>query len=70
MKLLPKAHMPRRRTDTGPTAGLLVEASHHADLLVTGARRHGEGRHGMLLGSVTQALLHHARCPVAVVPVS
>ncbi|NUP46608.1 MAG: universal stress protein, partial [Catenulispora sp.] len=55
---------------TGPAAGLLVEASGRADLLVTGARRHAEGRHGMLLGPVTQALLHHAQCPVAVVPLS
>jgi nucleotide-binding universal stress UspA family protein len=54
----------------GSAGGLLVEASHRADLLVTGARRHGEGRHGMLIGPVTQALLHHAECPVAVVPVS
>jgi nucleotide-binding universal stress UspA family protein len=53
---------------TGSTAGLLVDASRRADLLVTGARRHAEGRHGMLLGPVTQALLQHAECPVAVVP--
>ncbi|GAA1971209.1 universal stress protein [Catenulispora subtropica] len=55
---------------TGSTAGLLVDASRRADLLVTGARRHTEGRHGMLLGPVTQSLLHHAECPVAVVPLS
>ena len=53
---------------TGPAATILVEASQRADLLVTGARRHGEGRHGMRLGPVTQILLHHAECPVAVVP--
>lgn len=52
----------------GSAAGLLVDATHRADLIVTGARRHGEGRHGMMLGPVTQALLHHAECPVAVVP--
>lgn len=55
---------------TGSAAELLVDDSRHADLLVTGARRHTEGRHGMLLGPVTQALLHHAECPVAVVPLS
>ncbi|MEY9933837.1 nucleotide-binding universal stress UspA family protein [Catenulispora sp. GP43] len=55
---------------TGSTAGLLIDASQHADLLVTGARRHAEGRHGMLLGPATQALLRHAHCPVAVVPLS
>lgn len=53
---------------TGTVSNILVEASGRADLLVTGARRHGEGRHGMLLGPVTQTLLHHAECPVAVVP--
>jgi nucleotide-binding universal stress UspA family protein len=53
---------------TGSASHLLVEASQHADLLVTGARRHGEGRHGMQLGPVTQTLLRHAECPVAVVP--
>ena len=63
----PAAHV-FHQIATGSTTGLLVEASQHADLLVTGARRHGEGRHGMLLGPVTQALLHHAQCPVAVVP--
>jgi nucleotide-binding universal stress UspA family protein len=55
---------------TGSAAGLLVDASQRADLLVTGAYRHAGGRHGLLLGPVTQALLHHAHCPVAVVPLS
>ena len=54
---------------TGSAARLLVEASEHADLLVTGARRHG-GRHGMQAGPVTQTLLQHAACPVAVVPLA
>jgi nucleotide-binding universal stress UspA family protein len=54
----------------GSAAGLLVDASQYADLLVTGAQRHTEGRHGMFLGPVTQALLRHAHCPVAVVPLS
>jgi nucleotide-binding universal stress UspA family protein len=53
---------------TGSAARLLVEATERADLLVTGARRHGEGRHGVQLGPVTQTLLRHAQCPVAVVP--
>ena len=61
---------PFHQIAVGSAAGLLVDASHRADLLVTGARRHGEGRHGMLLGPVTQALLRHAECPVAVVPLS
>jgi nucleotide-binding universal stress UspA family protein len=65
----PDTH-PFHQIAIGSASGLLVDASQRADLLVTGARRHAEGRHGMLLGPVTQALLQHAECPVAVVPLS
>jgi nucleotide-binding universal stress UspA family protein len=48
-------------------AGMLVEASAKADLLVVGTRRH-HGLVGMVLGSVSAQVLPHAHCPVVVVP--
>ncbi|GHF47103.1 universal stress protein [Streptomyces morookaense] len=45
----------------------LAGASEQALGLVVGTRGHG-GFTGMLLGSVSQGVLHHARCPVVAVP--
>ena len=51
----------------GSGAKVLLDEGQHADLLVVGARGH-EGFVGLLLGSVATAVMHHARCPVAVIP--
>ncbi|GAA3504109.1 universal stress protein [Streptomyces prasinosporus] len=56
-----------RRTVEGPAHQVLQEASSQADLLVVGARRR-HGHIGLQLGRVAHVLLHHAACPVAVVP--
>ncbi|KUN82466.1 universal stress protein [Streptomyces bungoensis] len=57
----------RRRTLEGRPRDVLLAAAHGADLLVVGARRH-PGHYGLQLGRVPHGVLHHAACPVAVVP--
>jgi nucleotide-binding universal stress UspA family protein len=50
----------------GHPAEVLRQAATGADLLVMGSHGHGTFA-GMVLGSVSHALLHHAPCPLAVV---
>lgn len=52
---------------TGHPVEELAKASAHALGLVVGTRGHG-GFTGMLLGSVSQGVLHYAQCPVIAVP--
>jgi nucleotide-binding universal stress UspA family protein len=49
-----------------PAQGLL-ELARDAELVVVGSRGHG-GFKSFLLGSVSQKVVHHAPCPVVVVP--
>ncbi|KEF16709.1 MULTISPECIES: universal stress protein [Streptomyces] len=55
------------RPAEGNPRDVLLAAAAGADLLVVGAERHRHTR-GLQLGPVNHAVLHHARCPVAVVP--
>jgi nucleotide-binding universal stress UspA family protein len=55
-----------RQVAQGGARAALLAAAPDAQLLVVGSRGRG-GLKGMLLGSVCQAVLQHAPCPVAVV---
>jgi nucleotide-binding universal stress UspA family protein len=66
-----KSHYPNLTVETqlldGSPVDVLVEASKHVELVVVGTRGRG-GFAGMLLGSTSDGVLHHAKGPVLVVP--
>ncbi|HUK69744.1 MAG TPA: universal stress protein [Streptosporangiaceae bacterium] len=55
-----------RQVKSGPPRAALLEAAAEGQMLVLGSRGRG-GVKGMMLGSVSQAMLHHAPCPVGIV---
>ncbi|MEV5973025.1 universal stress protein [Streptomyces sp. NPDC051921] len=56
------------RVETGTSVpGLLIEASGRTDLIVMGRGRRPLGA-GPTLGRVAHALIHHAHCPVEILP--
>ncbi|MGV9247765.1 universal stress protein [Streptomyces sp. NPDC003710] len=57
----------RPTTVEGPARTVLLKRSAAADLVIIGARRR-KGHLGLQLGRVGHTLLHHADCPVAIVP--
>lgn len=66
-----QSHFPELTIETeavsGPPIEMLLEESERSRLTVVGTRGRG-GFAGMLLGSTSQGVLHHARGPVMVVP--
>jgi nucleotide-binding universal stress UspA family protein len=56
-----------RKLRTGNASQALLHEAKGAALLVVGSRGRG-GFTGLLLGSVSQQVAHHAPCPVVIVP--
>jgi nucleotide-binding universal stress UspA family protein len=56
-----------QRVEPGSPAKVLIDLSDDADLVVVGGRGRG-GFSGLRLGSVSQQVTQHARCPVVVLP--
>lgn len=62
----PDVELERRVLPDDPAKALIEAAGDDASLIVVGSRGRG-GFRGLLLGSTSQKVLHHASCPVMVV---
>ena len=58
----------RSRALAGAASRLLVESTALVDLLVVGGKVREQGHQGLRIGPLTHTVLHHAHCPVVVVP--
>ena len=58
---------PNRLLVSGRATPAILERAEGADLVVVGSRGRG-GFSGLLLGSVSHQVAHHAPCPVVVIP--
>ncbi|MBR7673662.1 universal stress protein [Streptomyces daliensis] len=58
----------KEEEQTGAPAGPLIEASRAADVLVLSTHARQRRRLGLQLGPAAHAVLHHAHCPVVLVP--
>ena len=63
------AHPVRPRLLSGSAASAILGAAHDADLVVMGTRGLG-GFASLLVGAATTQVVHHAECPVVVIPAS
>jgi nucleotide-binding universal stress UspA family protein len=63
----PSGPIRHRRVVHARVRKTIINATREAQLVVVGARGRS-GFTGLLLGSVSQAVLHHAACPTAIVP--
>ena len=52
---------------SGNAASEIIEASRNADLVVVGSRG-GGGFASLMMGSTSSQVVHHAHCPVVVMP--
>jgi nucleotide-binding universal stress UspA family protein len=52
----------------GTSSAALTSLTKNTGLIVIGAHRRGDGHLGMRPGPIVHTLVHHADCPVVVVP--